>query len=138
MHWMRIWSAALFVALSATAPHAASAHRKDTKEETNRQLLRLELGTRMEQRCNGRASRVTMRDNKLHAPDETTAYAFADVRVHGAFVEAPGAAIRDGGKWYHLSYKCQTTSDGLEIVSFEYKLGSLIPRNEWAAHELVN
>ena len=127
---MRFWTTILFVLLAGTCAHAANAKHRDETAEL------MKLG--MEQRCNGQATGIAMREHKLHAPDEIVAYAFADDRIHDTFVEAPGAAIRDGGHWFHLSYKCQTTSDGLGIVSFEYKVGPMIPKDEWPAHQLMD
>jgi hypothetical protein len=100
------------------------------------QLMRLSPEARLEQRCNGRATGLLAREHKLKAPDEVLAYAFADTSAKGAYLDAPGAAIRDRGEWYRLSYKCQATPDGLNIVTFEYKLGAKVPRTDWAKHNL--
>jgi hypothetical protein len=123
---------AAWVAVLGTAACA-----QPVSKDTQRQLMLLEPETRTEQRCNGRASGLSVREHKLKAPDEVVAYAFGDDVIHGSHVDAPGAAIRDGGQWFHLSYHCEATSDGLGIVSFEYKLGAVVPRKDWAAHSLV-
>jgi hypothetical protein len=99
-------------------------------------LMKLAPETRIEQRCNGRATGLLAREKKLRAPDEVLAYAFADTKLSGVVFQAPGAAIRDRGEWYRLSYSCQTTPDGLGVVRFEYKLGEKVPHDEWAAHNL--
>jgi hypothetical protein len=132
---MRFWTVALCAMLTVTCAQAA---RLKHHPDESSQLMALELETRMEQRCNGQASTAAMRDHKLSAPDEIVAYAYGDDHIRGTTVEAPGAAIRDGGHWYHLSYACQTTPDGLGIVSFQYRVGPLIPKEEWAAHQLVD
>ncbi len=98
--------------------------------------MRLSPEARLEQRCNNRATGRLARERKLKAPDEVVAYAFADTTAKGASLDAPGAAIRDRGEWYRLSYKCQATPDGLGIVTFEYKLGEKVPRSAWAEHNL--
>lgn len=100
------------------------------------QLLTLSPEARVEQRCNEQATGVLAKERRLKAPDEVMAYAFADTASKGAYVDAPGAAIRDRGEWYKLAYKCQATPDGLGIVTFEYKLGPKVPRSDWAEHNL--
>lgn len=127
---------AVLLSLSLTLA-ATFACASDRSKDRERQLLKLEPSTRIEQRCNGRATGITRREHRLHAPDEVVAYAFADDSIKGAVVDAPGAAIRDGGAWYRLSYHCRATEDGLGIVSFDYTLGAKIPRKDWAAHQLV-
>jgi hypothetical protein len=68
---------------------------------------------------------------------QAVAYAFADPVIRGNQIKAPGGAIRSGGKWYRLSYVCETTPDGLEVKSFAYQLGTEVPRSEWDEHYLV-
>ncbi len=80
---------------------------------------------------------IVGREHKGYRPDEFVAYAFADPVMRGTHITAPGGAIRSGGKWYKLSYMCETSSDGLEIKSFSYQLGAEVPRSEWDAHYLV-
>jgi hypothetical protein len=77
------------------------------------------------------------REHKGFKPDELVAYAFADPVLRGTKINAPGAAIRSGGKWYRLSYTCETNAEGLEVSSFSYQLGAEVPRSEWDAHFLV-
>jgi hypothetical protein len=45
--------------------------------------------------------------------------------------------LRSHGRWYHVSYVCKVSPDGLEVESFEYKLGDEVPRAQWAEHYLV-
>jgi hypothetical protein len=118
---------ASFVALSPT--YAASS-RTD-------QMLKLSPETRLEQRCDARAMGAVGREHKGYKPDEFVAYAFADPVIRGNQIKAPGGAVRSGGKWYKLSYVCETTPDGLEVKSFAYQLGAEVPRSEWDEHYLV-
>jgi hypothetical protein len=118
---------ASFVALSPT--YAASS-RTD-------QMLKLSPETRLEQRCDARAMGAVGREHKGYKPDEFVAYAFADPVIRGNQIKAPGGAVRSGGKWYKLSYVCETTPDGLEVKSFAYQLGAEVPRSEWDKHYLV-
>ena len=101
------------------------------------QMLKLSPETRIEQRCDSRAMGAVGREHKGFRPDELVAYAFADPVLRGVRISAPGGAIRSGGKWYRLSYTCETSADGMEIKSFAYQLGAEVPRGEWDAHFLV-
>ncbi len=101
------------------------------------QMLKLAPRARMEQRCNARAMGLISREHKGLRPDELVAYAFADTVAQDGKVEAPGAAVRSAGKWYHLSYVCQTTDAGMGVSSFQYSLGAVVPTQQWAEHYLV-
>ena len=122
----------LLVTLGFGAATAVQARGRSFKE----QLLRLSPEERVEQTCNERATGMLVREHRLNAPDEVLAYAYADTEARGAFINAPGAAIRDRGEWYKLAYKCQATPDGLGIVTFEYKLGGRVPHSDWSRHNL--
>lgn len=80
---------------------------------------------------------LVRREHKGFWPDELVAYAFADPVIRGNHVDARGAAVRSNSKWYHLSYVCETTPDGLYIRSLSYRLGNEVPRAEWDQHYLV-
>lgn len=121
----------LFLAVFLSPAFASSASRDHAA------LLRLSPATRMEQRCNEKAMGAIGREQKTLHPDELVAYAYASTAITGATIRAPGAAVRSGGKWYHLSYTCQTSQDGTEVKAFDYALGTVIPRSEWAEHYLV-
>jgi hypothetical protein len=126
----------LIAAIAVATPALAQGHAQGHAQDTAKQLNRMELGTRVEQRCNGRATGITRREGKLHSPEEVIAYALADDQVEGTTVVAHGAAIKDGNKWYQIDYRCQTSGDGLNIVSFQYHLGREIPRQEWRKYGL--
>jgi hypothetical protein len=107
------------------------------KSPRDNQMLKLDLTTRIEQRCDARAMGIVGREHKGYRPDELVAYAFADPVIHGTNIKATGGAIRSAGRWYRLAYVCETSSDGLDIKSFSYRLGTEVPRSEWDAHYLV-
>ncbi len=92
---------------------------------------------RIEQRCNAKAMGVIGREHHDLHPDELVAYAFADTVIKDASIRAPGAAVRSAGKWFRLSYTCETGDNGTSVVTFQYKLGSMVPREDWDAHYLV-
>ncbi|MBN9062542.1 MAG: DUF930 domain-containing protein [Rhizobiales bacterium] len=100
-------------------------------------MMRLDPDTRFEQRCNGEAIEVLHRQEKGFAPNEVVAYAFGKSEIRGGQVLAPHAAIRSHGEWYHLSYACRPTADGLAVESFHYTLGAEVPHSEWDDHYLV-
>jgi hypothetical protein len=116
-----------------TGPSPAKPNHKSIED----QLMKLDPQTRAEQRCNSRVSGITNREHKGFNTDEVVAYAFADSALKDMVVSAPGAALRSHGRWYHVSYVCKVSPDGLEVESFEYKLGDEIPRAQWAEHYLV-
>ncbi|MDB5505192.1 MAG: hypothetical protein JWR89_5094 [Tardiphaga sp.] len=116
-------------ALAAPLAHAATSRQQ--------QMMKLSPETRIEQRCDARAMGAVQREHKGFKPDEFVAYAFADPVLRGTRISAPGGAIRSSGKWYHLSYVCETNAEGLEVSSFTYQLGAEVPRGEWDAHFLV-
>lgn len=130
----------------AKSVKAKSAKTRSTKatpanpaQLTTAGITRLAPEARIEQRCNVRAMGDISREHPGFAPDELVAYAFADPEtdVDAQTIRAPGAAVRSKGEWYHLSYRCQTTAEGLDVATFSYTLGEMVPRSEWEAHYLV-
>ncbi|MET0527044.1 MAG: DUF930 domain-containing protein [Microvirga sp.] len=114
----------------ADSPASAASSRTE-------QMMKLSPETRVEQRCDAKAMGSVGREHKGFKPDEFVAYAFGDPDMRGTHIKAPGGAIRSGGKWYRLSYVCETSADGLEVKSFAYQLGNEVPRHEWDEHFLV-
>jgi hypothetical protein len=112
----------------------SSAHAAKSRSD---EMLKLTPETRLEQRCNGRAMGAVSREHKGFRPDEFVAYAFGETAIHGAQIRAPGGALRSGGKWYRVSYVCETSPDGLDVKSFSYQLGEIVPRKDWDEHFLV-
>ncbi len=102
------------------------------------EMLSLAPDTRIEQRCNEQAMGVVSQEHHDMHPDELVAYAFANTSIKDSAIKAPGAAIRSRDKWYHLSYYCVTKDQGMDVESFEYKLGEAVPENEWSDHYLVH
>ncbi|WP_342360997.1 DUF930 domain-containing protein [Terrarubrum flagellatum] len=126
----------IFVAgalIAASLPASARGHARPSGPS----LMKFSLEARLEQSCNGRAITEIGKVEKGYRPDEVVAYAFADNKISGSEVTAPGAAIRSHGEWYHLSYRCHATSDGLGVENFSYQLGPMVPRKDWDDHYLV-
>lgn len=96
-----------------------------------RQLNALDPQERREQRCDMEAmSRIASEGAGFH-PDKVIAYSRADTVSTGDDLKAPGAVFRSAGSWYQLRYKCRTADKGLSVVSFDFKIGSEIPRSRW-------
>lgn len=127
---------ALALVLCAGAAQASPRHVQAVPQR-DQAILHLALPTRIEQRCNARAMGEIGRQDSRMRPDELVAYAFADPQLGPASIAAPGAAVRSAGHWYHLSYHCQTSPDGMDIKTFSYQLGAEVPRTAWSAHYLV-
>lgn len=116
---------------------ASPALAKPNHKSAEDQLMKLDPQTRYEQRCNSRAAGIVSREHKGFNPDEVVAYAFADSKLQGTVVTAPDGALRSRGKWFHVSYVCKVSDDGLKVEQFSYKLGDEVPRAEWDKHYLV-
>lgn len=101
-----------------------------------RYLRAFDLQTRLEQRCDLEALDRIARETKFR-PDKVLAYAFGDFQSIGNKLIVNGAAFRSNGKWYRLSYQCQTTHDAMNILSFQYQIGEEVPRELWSKHYLV-
>ena len=124
-------SLAGLMTVASVAASAAAPRNNDAA------MLKLDPSARIEQRCNARGMGVLQREHKGMRPDELVAYAYANTAIEGGRIKAPGAAVRSGGDWYHLSYTCQTANDGMDVTSFSYTLGAVIPHAEWGDHYLV-
>lgn len=109
----------------------------DRRAATDKALLSLDPADRVEQRCNARGMGEVGRQHRELHPDELVAYAYADPQLGKDSIKAPGAAVRSGKVWYHLSYECRTSEDGMDVKSFSFELGAAIPEEEWSKHYLV-
>jgi hypothetical protein len=129
---MKSMNFVVLVLLAITTSSSADAASSRTD-----QMLKLSPETRLEQRCDAKAMGAVGREHKGYKPEEFVAYAFADPVIRGNQIMAPGGAVRSDGRWYRLSYVCETSPDGLDVKSFAYELGSEVPRGEWVEHYLV-
>jgi Domain of Unknown Function (DUF930) len=122
----RISTVASLLCLASMAP----AHALDSS--IIRQLDLLTPEERREQRCDIEAMSRISREETGFRPDKVIAYTFSDPIEKGNQLKAPGAVFRSGGDWYRLRFKCETAEDGLKVLSFDYKVGSKIPREKWS------
>jgi hypothetical protein len=114
---------------------ASSAHALD--DRIVKQLNALAPDERREQRCDMEAM-DRIRKEAGYKPDKVIAYSFGDPVENGNAIRAPGAVFRSGGDWYRLKYKCETGEQGLKVLSFDYKIGSKVPREQWEQHYLYD
>ena len=69
-------------------------------------------------------------------PDRIISNAGGDVAVSGETVEAESAAFRSGQTWYALTYQCRLTPDRATVTAFAFKIGGILPPEEWDARNL--
>lgn len=103
-----------------------------------RQLEALTPEERLEQRCDIEAMDRIRKEQQGFRPDKVIAYTFADPEVQDTSIRAPGAVFRSKGEWYRLKYRCETGPRRLTIQSFQYKIGSIVPREDWQHYYLYN
>lgn len=50
----------------------------------------------------------------------------------GNILDVPEAAFHTGTTWYDLSFRCEVDTDATRVLSFDFRVGTAIPREEWA------
>lgn len=90
----------------------------------------------IEQVCNVRAMADVRRQRSDMRPEEVVAYAYGDTIISETAVRAPGGAVRSRGKWYRMSYKCETNEERTQVLQLEVEVGDEIPQAEWEEHNL--
>jgi len=113
----------------------SSAHALDAR--IVRQLDALAPDERREQRCDMEAADRIRKEGDFK-PDKVIAYAFGDTIEAGNAIRAPGAVFRAGGDWYRLKFKCETGEEGLKIMSFDFKIGDKVPKEQWERYYLYD
>jgi hypothetical protein len=113
----------------------SSAHALDAR--IVKQLDALAPDERREQRCDMEAA-DRIRKEGDYRPDKVIAYAFGDTVEAGNSIRAPGAVFRAGGDWYRLKFKCETGEEGLKIMSFDFKIGDKVPKEQWEKYYLYD
>jgi hypothetical protein len=99
-------------------------------------LRRLDPGMRLEQVCDMEAMDRIGREDKRFRPDRAKSNVIVPPEHLGDTLKASGAAFRDNGRWYALSFVCKGSTDHLKVTSFEYHVGDLIPNSKWADYGL--
>lgn len=103
-----------------------------------RQLEALDPDTRLEQACDTEAmARISAGKGGFKA-DKVIAYTFAEPEREGDSLNAPGAVFRSRGEWYRLSFNCLTGPKRINVRSFDYEVGSIVPHEEWTENYLYD
>ncbi len=50
----------------------------------------------------------------------------------GNVLDVPEAAFRTRTAWHDLSFRCEVDSDATTVLSFTFRVGTTIPRDQWA------
>jgi hypothetical protein len=122
--------------VTATEYFAAAVLDDPRNRKTRETLSSLGSDERLVQLCNIEAMEQLKRWKAGFVPDHIVAYATADPSLTAASIEAPGAAVHAGGKWYRLSFSCASKPDLSRIAAFAFKLGRPIPKQEWEQDSL--
>lgn len=104
--------------------------------KARKELALLSPPDQVEQLCGLEAMAQVGIWSETFRPDRIVAYAMADPQTNGNSFLAKGAALHSGRAWYALEFKCDLTEDRKKVVSFEFRVGEAIPREDWAEHNL--
>lgn len=102
-----------------------------------RELGRLVEEDRVAQLCNLEAMEQIHAWRRDFQPDRLVDYARSDTRMQDHTLIAQGGAFRSARNWYEVSYRCELDADLGKVVGFAFRVGSAIPREEWAADNLA-
>lgn len=51
-------------------------------------------------------------------------------------IDASGGAYRSKGNWYDVNFKCKVDLETIEVVSFSYAIGDIVPEMAWKSRKL--
>jgi hypothetical protein len=130
------------VAHETPAPKAAvGAGRASLLEEAKTLFSRNATGNRMATTAMGklpRSARVSqlcaseLAEQLRHAWPPLFPEFVPDIHLNdGTILDVPEAAFRANRRWYDLSYRCEVDTDATKVVSFAFRVGDPIPKNEW-------
>lgn len=94
-------------------------------------LAKLGPEERSHQACILRGLDAVRADARLRAADRMKASIFSPAVLQGALLTAKGGAVRDGARWYALSFSCQLTGDLMKATSFSFTVGNEVPKASW-------
>lgn len=122
---MRMLVASIMLVLASLPASALS-------KRLAKELLKLDPATRLEQLCDIEAMHRINRDPNAFHPDRAVLAATSNPETTGHIIRGSGGAFRSKGKWYNFSFKCEASDDHMSVISFDYKLGKLIPPEQWS------
>jgi hypothetical protein len=96
----------------------------------------LEEETRLEQLCGLEAMAQISASLRQFHPDRVVAYARSEVTITNDTVIAEGAAFRSHRRWYGLTFRCGFGGDRQAVQSFEFSVGTSIPKRLWEQYNL--
>jgi len=131
---MRVSRMLLAAALGAT--FASPSFGYDLK--LRRQFEQLDPTTRLEQVCDTEILEKVNVDDPRFRADRVVAYTFKNPKIVDDRLTANGAAIRGRGKWFHLTYSCQTGPKHLDVHDLSYEIGEEIPSALWSQYYLYD
>jgi len=123
--------------IKATRLFTGAILKDPANREVRETLPTLERTERLTQLCDIEALEQIRVANPATVPDSIEAAAFAETRVTGLTVIAPGAAYRSRRKWYQAKFSCSVAADYLRVTEFSFSVGDSIPENEWDSHNLI-
>jgi hypothetical protein len=105
-------------------------------QEARKTLPLLAADERLEQLCAIEAMAQINAWKSTLRPDRLVAYAMAETKLSRNALLADGAAFHSDQGWYNVKFKCDLSADHTKVVSFEFVVGDVVPRSEWARHNL--
>ncbi|TPM98432.1 DUF930 domain-containing protein [Mesorhizobium sp. B2-1-3A] len=72
-------------------------------------------------------------DQELQSADYTPKWVPTIPLKTGNVLNPPQAAFSTRNTWYNLSFRCEVDADATRVLSFNFRVGSLIPPGEWAS-----
>jgi hypothetical protein len=148
---------AIAVAALAIAPaQARKAHRRHAPQTKHRAikapdqtgstaaeprfekaLEKLDPATRFVQVCDLEAMRKIGQSTTAHySPDRAVVDSISKFQIKNDTMQGKGGAFRSKGEWRQFSFTCKVSPDRMKVVSFDYKIGDVIPESKWEAYEL--
>jgi hypothetical protein len=100
-------------------------------------LEKLDPATRFVQVCDLEAMRRIGQSTTAHySPDRAVVDSISKFQIKDDTMEGKGGAFRSKGEWRQFSFTCKVSPDRMKVVSFDYKVGDLIPESKWETYEL--
>ncbi|MDQ0454565.1 DUF930 domain-containing protein [Rhizobium paknamense] len=69
-------------------------------------------------------------------PDVITGSPGTQEKISARLMDVQGAAYRSQGRWFDISYRCETDEKTSTITAFSFQIGAEIPRSAWQARRL--
>ncbi|RUZ73213.1 DUF930 domain-containing protein [Mesorhizobium sp. M7A.F.Ca.US.006.01.1.1] len=70
---------------------------------------------------------------ELQSADYTVKWVPTITLDKGNVLNPPQAAFSTRNAWYNLNFRCEVDADATRVLSFNFRVGSLVPPGEWAS-----